>query len=82
MILKIVYYLKLLFIIAFSTVFLASIETAPDRPLQFIFFSATYVVITRLIWLSAQHDEKKMNKQKMKLSKNNVKRQLPCKRAA
>lgn len=64
--LKVVYFIKLFLIVVLSTVLLASVGTAPDRPLLFLAVLASCGLLIRFIWISALKDEKALNKRKVR----------------
>lgn len=55
---KFVYFLKLSLIIVFCILLLALVEIAASQPLLFLFLSAVYIVSIRLLWKSAERDER------------------------
>lgn len=67
--LKLAYSIKLFLIMAFSTLFLASVETAPDRPFLFAAVAAACIAGIHFLWRSALRDEKAMDKQRIQPGK-------------
>ena len=62
--LKSAYQIKLFLLITLSAVLLASVETAPERPVLFAAVAAACILLIRLLWKSAQRDEKRLVRQK------------------
>lgn len=52
-----IYNLKLSLIVILCILFLALIETAPDRPLLFLCLSAFYIFSIRFLWKSSERDK-------------------------
>lgn len=64
---KLAYFIKLFLIVALSTVVLASVGTAPDRPLLFLAVLAAGGTLIRFLWRSALKDEKMLGGWKIPL---------------
>lgn len=63
--LKLAYSIKLFLIVAFSTLFLASVETAPEQPVLFAAVAAACIAGIRFLWKSVLRDEKALNRRKI-----------------
>lgn len=72
MFLKCIYYLKLILIVALTTIFFSSVEIAPDRPLFFIILAFVLICSIHKLWRSALHDETILKKRKNKLQQQDV----------
>lgn len=65
--LKLVCFVKRLLIVLISAVLMTSVNIAPDRPLQFAVFAFAAIVFIRLLWRSAEKDERRIYRQKHRL---------------
>lgn len=63
MLIKCMYYLKLLLISAFLALILASVEISFDNPVLFISIALILTASIRLLWVSVLKDELKMKRQ-------------------
>lgn len=81
MIKKFMHQLKLLIIVVLSTLLLALVEIAPDKPIQSICIAAGYTICIRLLWKSMGQDEKKASQIAI-LSHNSNNKDIKNNRAA
>lgn len=77
-------FIKLFLMITVSAVLLASVETAPERPVLFAAVAAACSLLIRFLWKSALREEKTRNKQKIRPDRRRAITELPpdLKRAA
>ena len=80
--LKLAYFIKLFLIVTVSTVLLASVEAAPDRPFLFAAVSISCIITIRFIWKSALRDEKAINNRQIRLNRKGGELPPDLKRAA
>lgn len=59
---KLVYNLKLSVIVVLCILILALVEIAPSKPVLFLFIAAVYIVSIRLLWKSAERDERQVKR--------------------
>lgn len=64
---KIADFVKRFFIVLLSVALMASVDIAPDYPLQFAAFALIAVLSIRLLWRSAEQDKKRMSKRRRRL---------------
>lgn len=80
--LKSVYFIKRFLIVALLAVLMASVGVAPDQPVLFAVLSAVCIVLVRLIWKSAQKDEKAISRRQFRLCSESGKTARSLKQAA
>lgn len=75
--LKFAYFIKRFLIVTLLALVMVSISAITEQPVLYFLSSAVSLLLVRVLWVSAQKDEKRLARRRRRLQMRAVSRELP-----